>query len=91
MTDAGIPDEEMLFAIRYVEFFRPVYSLAEVGAVIVGYSGPELWTKADDLAERGLITRGTTTYRLTDRGRDAVRDYGRAMMKLGAPQEELQI
>lgn len=88
---SGIPDEEMLFAIRWVEYFRPVHSLAEVGDVLVGYTGPQLWSKCDDLAERGLLARGSTTYRVTEKGREAVRDYGRAMMRLGEAQEEMQV
>jgi hypothetical protein len=90
VTTSTIPDEELLFAVRVVEHRRPVYNLAEVGEVLVGYRSTDYFAKADDLLARGLLS-GDVVYRLTEAGRDVVRDYGRAMMALGRPQEALPV
>lgn len=87
---SSIPDEEFLFAVRMVEWIRPVYNLGEVGDVLVGYKETEYWAKADDLIARGLLSGGSV-YRLTPAGRAAVRPYGKAMMALSAPQEALEV
>lgn len=88
MTAEEIPDEEFLFAVRIVEHYRGVFDLGEVGEILVGYSGPVLWKKADDLMARGLLS-GKAVYRVTPDGRAAVRAYGREMMSGPSPQEAL--
>lgn len=85
-----IPDEEFLFAVRVIEHRRPVYTLAEVGEILVGYRSTDYFAKADELIARGLLS-GDVVYSVTEAGRDVVRDYGRAMMALGRPQQELAV